>query len=424
MRWLLIYKGEYGTEVAGPEIRYLRLGAALIKRGDQVIVAGTARKSQRVTSNGPSYVSLHKLVHLSKQLFAADVVVLHGGGPLLMLLALLAGLFAGTRLVLDSYSLHWIELHQAHQSGRRSGALLTHFKVQFNLLRFLYGLVMFDNVVVANQRQLDLARGALAAMGFLSQLGERIAVIPFGCDPVVEQKSKTALIAFASGQISVDDTVVGWLGGAWDWFDMDQVVKSFAASSSVIPASKFVFFGLSKERFERLQAIYKTADGTEGALLNLPWIAMEKRLDVWSGIDLAVVWGARDIENDYASRTRNFDCISAGVPIVQNWDEQWGPIIRDHQCGAIASAGKLSAAIESECGDRETLAQQSESIMALYPNFSWTGCAEKFSHLEAVAKRRFHDRILYLLAGLVLVPPFLLLGVYDFSVLRRRRPSE
>ena len=423
MRWLLIYKGQYGAESSGPEIRYLRLGSALIDQGDQVIIAGAALESPGVAAIGLDYLSVRKLLQLSKQFFAADVVVLHGGGPVLMLLALLAGLFAGTRLVLDCYALHWIELHQAQQSGRRSGALSTHLKIQFNLLRFLYGLAIFDHVVVANQRQLDLARGVLAALGFLSQFDTRISIIAFGCDPVVKQKSKDDLIACSDGRLAPDDLVIAWLGGVWDWFDMDFVLRSFAASSNAIAHSKFIFFGLTDQRFIQLQAVYELSRGNQGALMNLPWVPMEDRLMVWRGVDLAVVWGGDNIENDYATRTRNFDCISAGVPIVQNWDDYWGPIIRDCNCGAIATDQDLAKVIGDECRSRKTMQAKSKSIMLLYPRFTWAVCATRFWQLDSIAKRRFHDRVLFLLTGLLLLPGFLILSSYDFVVLRRRRAA-
>jgi hypothetical protein len=137
-----------------------------------------------------------------------------------------------------------------------------------------------------------------------------------------------------------------------------------------------------------------------------------------------VVWGNDDIENDFASRTRNFDCISAGIPIVQNWDDQWGPLIRDYQCGAIAGADDLSATIIAECQDQESLARKSRAISELYAQFSWPSCADRFSQLNSIGKRGLLDRALVLVLGAVLIPPFLLLGAYDFAVVRKKHKLE
>jgi hypothetical protein len=49
------------------------------------------------------------------------------------------------------------------------------WKIAVNLLRLILGVTLFDAVVVANWRQLDLARGMEAAMGRLNVM-ERIQV--------------------------------------------------------------------------------------------------------------------------------------------------------------------------------------------------------------------------------------------------------
>ena len=86
------------------------------------------------------------------------------------------------------------------------------------------------------------------------------------------------------------------------------------------------------------------------------------------------------MENDYATRTRNFDCISLGIPVIQNDDSFWAEIVTQHDAGTVLhAAGDIVAALRIYRDDRSLLARQSANIRRLQPHFSWSRIAADYN---------------------------------------------
>ncbi|MFD2405979.1 hypothetical protein ACFSVK_09735 [Azorhizophilus paspali] len=160
MRFLLVYKGNYLAELRGPELRYLSLARELVRQGHDAVLAGRSADDARLPS-GVRFVAVTDVLRLIASFALADVIVLHGGGPVLLFLALAAG-FGGKTLVLDGYVPHWIELDALMRRNKRLARVRILIKSHFNAARNLLGGLTFNGVIVANKRQLDLFRGSLA----------------------------------------------------------------------------------------------------------------------------------------------------------------------------------------------------------------------------------------------------------------------
>ncbi|MFD2405978.1 hypothetical protein ACFSVK_09730 [Azorhizophilus paspali] len=82
------------------------------------------------------------------------------------------------------------------------------------------------------------------------------------------------------------------------------------------------FFGA--DEFRQAELLRSVGEEARANVVFMPWVEFSRRFEYWAGLDVSLVWGAEGYENDYASRTRNFDCLTLGLPIVQNMDDEWG----------------------------------------------------------------------------------------------------
>lgn len=400
-KWLLLYKGDFTKNLNGAEIRYIKIAEQLALSGNEVTIAGGLGHQQGEVK----FVSFNKTLSLIKAFMCADIIMIHGGGPFTLILSLISKIL-GKRLLLDNYAPHWVELLTVSQKGSRR-ALLS-IKIAFNLFRTLFGAIVCDTVIAANKRQQDLYRGLAASSGNL-HLIDKIQILSYGADPVIETKTRSHLIHLSKNKINDSDILIGWIGSLWDWFDYKPMVAAISTVASSNNDLKLVFFGVDKNKEKEVKQYIATMAGNASEnFLFLPWIDYESRLEVWSGLDAGIVWANPSIENDYAARTRNYDCISARLPIIQNWDDYWGPIINEHNIGITTTENALESAIADFISNRELITEYSKNIATLYDEYSWRSITANLLSLTSTAKTRpSYASIAYL----IILGPLLLLNV-------------
>jgi hypothetical protein len=367
MKWLLIYNGDYGLKVAGPEIRYIKLAEQIVLSNEQVTV-GVKNPDSAFLPPGVTATSGMRIFNLLKNIYLADVIVLHGGRPLLIFVCALMSVFSrGKRVVLDAYAPHWIEL-SVGRAGNGWQGYKTRGKITYNIIRTFFCCAVFDGIIVANHRQLDLLRGFMALIGGVDRFS-KIFEIPFACDPPVDVVNKNDLLSCLNYQKNGDEFFIGWLGGLWAWMDFSIIAKPLSRAIRGNRKIHFVLFGATEETIEKVVSSID-ADVIENIHF-IKWIDYTARLKIWSGLDVALVWGSDGIENDYASRTRNFDCLSAGLPIIQNADDDWGPIIIKNNIGRICTPFNLESTIVEFSKQPDLRNLYSKNSFNLANNFSW-----------------------------------------------------
>lgn len=407
MNFLLIYKGRYQSSLTAPEARNIGLSGALLTSGHSVVLAGKDA-DPAVLPEGCGFVSLYNFRRLVKEVLSADVILLHGGGPLLLLLCCLS-VFLGKRLVLDAYAPRWIELDFCSE---RSGAVFNRIAAialaYFNVFRNLVGAFLFDLVVVANKRQQDLIRGFQAPF-FLTRNFKNIQVIGFGCE---KRKLKNRgeglarLKRISGGKIDEQHFVVGWLGGLYEWFNIDSLLKALALALHQEENVRIVFFGVSADKEKSITCALPNQ--IRSKLVFLPWIDYKQRLDYWEGLDLALVWGGDNAENDYASRTRNFDCMSIGLPVLQNYDDEWGERIKKNGAGCVTTLSLISHDLLTLANDCKVLATMSEAMYRLSADFYWSVFSEKLIAGLGGNKTGYFSKMLVFILLLILMPVLIL----------------
>lgn len=410
MKILLLYKGDYGVALRGPELRYVQAAAKLVQLGHQVLIAGS-RADLASLPTAVKFVPTSQLAPLVKAFFSVQLIVLHGGGPWVLLLALLAGLL-GKRVILDGYVPHWIELETLSASQARDAPLKTLVKSYFNVLRGLFGALTFDGTIAANQRQVDLYRGIVAPFT-LTRDFSRVRVLPFGCEPLAHYShdaGRQSLVELSGGKINETDFVIGWLGGTYGWFDLETVLGCVSQAIASHPLIKLVFFGVSVERQAELLAF--VASQAQANIVFVPWVDFAERFTYWAGFDVSLVWGATGVENDYASRTRNFDCLTLGLPIVQNWDEEWGPRLEKSGAGCVASKEQLAELLVELSQSPEKLSEMRVAMQQLAPDFYWSRFAEQLMDMTNLPSLSLVRRLCGVLAFGLMLPAALVMFAY------------
>lgn len=411
MRFLLFYKGFYGASLRGPEMRYSALARELLKLGHKVTLCGRAGDSKGIPK-GVNFVLVSKLFLLLKSFLASDVIVLHGGGPLALLLAVFSGVL-GKKIVLDSYVPHWIELDELMSCSSGLSRLKLLVKAYFNVTRSLLGGLVFNLIIVANKRQLDLFRGVVAPFTLTHEFS-RIAIIPFGCNEQQDfsgSHGRELLSNLAGAPFSHNDFLIGWLGGTYGWFDISAVLEQVSRAIVKNRNIKIIFFGADNVRKEELLSF---VDSTVRAnVIFLQWIDFSKRFEYWSGFDVSLVWGKEGYENDYASRTRNFDCLTLGLPIVQNNDDEWGVRLQSGG-GAIADQSSLTDTLLSLSAHPEKIAAMRESMLNLAPDFYWSRFAHTLIELLVDSQMSLSRRFAGFFAFSLVLPALILFFFFNF----------
>ncbi|MFB9867343.1 hypothetical protein [Vreelandella sulfidaeris] len=410
MKFLLLYKGSFGSTLRGPELRYYSLAKSLIEYGEEVYLCGRAGDDKGIP-NKSHFIPVSNFIALLRAFFASDVIVLHGGGPIVMLLASIAG-FLGKSIILDCYVPHWIELDEVVKKTK-SNKLKLLIKSYFNVARSFFGVMFFNAVIVANQRQLDLMRGMMAPFWSTHEFS-RIHIIPFGCEEVAansqQDNSRHLLGKLAGEEFTQSDFLIGWLGGAYGWFDMDAVIGAVSKAIKENKNIKLILFGAENETKKDIAS--KMPDFVHGNIFFLPWVDFSKRMEYWAGFDISLVWGGEGYENDYASRTRNFDCLTLGLPIIQNKDSEWGARLDHSGAGKATTLENLPGILVELSHSPDTVNNMRRAMEKLAAGFYWHKSANKLLEIIPSTRMSFVRRLFGFFVFLFVLPAFFVSALF------------
>lgn len=419
MKILLVYKGDYQATLRGPEMRYAELASELVKLGHEVTLCGRTGDHRSIPYK-VNFVPVASKWLLLKSFFRSDYNVLHGGGPLVLLFAILSSLF-GKRLVLDGYVPHWIELDEVIKNSNNASLPKLLIKAYFNVARSLLGGLVFNFIIVANQRQLDMFRGMIAPFS-LTHNFSRVAIIPFGCTVQQNYSMSTGremLAQAANKTFSDGDFLIGWLGGTYGWFDLSSVLKEVSKAICSNKNIRMVFFGVEEDRKSELLSFVNSE--ARDNILFLPWIDFSRRFEYWSGFDISLVWGGDSYENDYASRTRNFDCLTLGLPVVQNKDDEWGPRLEEAGAGMVANQDTLTDVLLDLSNSPDKVDSMRTSMSELAPKFYWNCFAKKLIEHIDNSPMSLIRRLVGLIAFSLVLPAILTFFAFTFIKLIFKR---
>ena len=193
--------------------------------------------------------------------------------------------------------------------------------------------------------------------------------VPFGIDP-------DDMRACPKPQ----DDIVVWGGGVWAWLDPGTAVDAIVRLNDDGFRAKLLFLGrarpnrnlIDRRRDDRFDALL--ARGGAHVSANDEWVPYRERLAWLRSGKIAIMLHRRTAEADYSIRTRLFDAIAAGIPVIATAGGFAAELVEREGLGVVVSPGDaagVAQAIRRLLSDDETYSKCVESLERLRPRFAW-----------------------------------------------------
>ncbi len=381
---LIVSPDRVGPRLAGVGIRYVEIARSLADRYEITIAAPEGSEPVDV----PARVSTYDPVRPQRLLAEApaDAVLL---SPVLWpnVMGRLRGRVR--RWVVDLYDPELFETLELVAGKMR---LEREARVWFLLDSLRTGLLLGDAFVCASERQRDLWLGALMAAGRLTptayagdaSLRTTIDVVPFGLPPEPPAPADTSLLKGRVAGIGVDDQVILWTGGMWDWLDPITAVRAMDLLRVRAPRARLVFLGgatpARDSGRDKSSGAAASAARSEARRLGLEgrtvifheWVPYQQRAAYLLEADAGLTLHGELIEARFAFRTRLLDHIWTALPTVATAGDELAETLADSGVGVTVAPGDVAgvAAALEEClaAGRDNRA---DAFQGLRERFAW-----------------------------------------------------
>lgn len=176
------------------------------------------------------------------------------------------------------------------------------------------------------------------------------------------------------------DNVVIWGGGVWEWLDPATAIDAVQRINHEGLRAKLLFLGRTRpnrnlidrrrdDRFEEL-----LARGGAHVAANEEWVPYRERLSWLRAGKIAIMLHRRTAEADYSIRTRLFDAIAAGVPVVATAGGFAAELVEQEGLGIVVPPGNTDAvvaAIRRLLTDDAFFSACVQNLERLRPRFAW-----------------------------------------------------
>lgn len=228
--------------------------------------------------------------------------------------------------VIDLYDPFIIE--NLHYYAERGAEVFQHD--HFTLMS---SLARGDFFLCASEAQRMFYLGALLAAGRLNpelfehdpELKSLIAIAPFGVPAPLSSTRR------------LDDSISILFGGIYDWYDPITAIDAVA----LIPNATLTF---THHPNPDLTPQGKLAEAMEHVRKNSysfvrfePWAPYEKRAEFFARFSMALLTFPRSLETDLSMRTRIYDYLWCGLPIVTSSAPGTDEILARYECGIVVS---------------------------------------------------------------------------------------
>ena len=252
-----------------------------------------------------------------------------------------------------------------------------------------------DFMVCASDKQRDFWLGQLAAMTRVNPatyaadptLRNLLDVAPFGIQDTPPVQKRHGIRGAVDG-IGMDDKVIVWGGGIYNWFDPLTLISAVGRLAAVHPEVRLFFLGVKhpnpdvpqmemERAARRLSAELGLTDRV--VFFNETWVPYGERADYLLDADLGVSTHLEHIETAYSFRTRVLDYWWAGLPVVATDGDTFAPLIRENGLGRIVPPQDVEA-LEEALGallfDDEEQERTREHIRGFADGMHWSTTLE------------------------------------------------
>jgi hypothetical protein len=350
-RLLIISPEPTGEHMAGPAIRALELGCALVDRCEVRLAAPDGAELPGRRELTLEHYDPLRPRSLRAALRACDVVLAPPPAP-----ALAAEIHRAAR--------PWIadlcnpEPFEGLEFGRGLSASRRRAHETLRADRLAVAARTATSFVCANDRQRDMWLGFLAAHRRLRgdryehdrPLGQLLAVVPNGIPPAPPEPAATPVVR---GVHVRDDALIAiWNGGLWDWLDPLTVIEAIATLRDSDPRWALVFLGSERPGGTRHMSMHTRAielararglEADGGAYFEPGWTPYDERGALLLEADVGVCAHPDTAEARFSSRSRMLDLVWAGLPAVSTAVDDWSERIVAERLGEVVAPGDAAA---------------------------------------------------------------------------------
>lgn len=306
---------------AGVGIRFLEIARVLRDDGHAVTIlspdAGTLEGCKGDYINPPA-VARHSAEN--------DVAVLQGH--------VANGFFMDAKpipTVVDLYDPFIVE--NLHYYAERGAGVFSH-----DHMTLMNSLVRGDVFLCASDTQRFFYLGALLAAGRLNpvlfendpRLESLVRIAPFGVQPpraVATRNLETPEILF---------------GGIYDWYDPVCAIEAVAIAREAVPGMTLTFSTHPNPEITpqgKLAEAMRHVEARGHDFVKFePWVAYEKRAEFFDRFALALLTFPRSIETDLSMRTRVYDYLWCGLPVVTSSAPGTDEILQRYHAGRVITS--------------------------------------------------------------------------------------
>jgi glycosyltransferase involved in cell wall biosynthesis len=194
--------------------------------------------------------------------------------------------------------------------------------------------------------------------------------VPFGID--------TAELASCP---KPQDNVVVWGGGVWEWLDPASAVEAVIRVNASGTPCKLLFLGrrrpttpqlIDRRREDRFDALLQR--GGPHVAANEGWVPYRERLSWLRAGKIAIMLHRSTAEAEYSIRTRIFDAIAAGIPVVATAGGFAAGLVEGEGLGVVVPPEDVEAvekAILRLLRDDEFHARCVSNLERVRPRYTW-----------------------------------------------------
>lgn len=341
---------------AGIGIRFLEIARVLIADGHRVAILspdGGSVEGCEAEATSPESIA--------RRTAAADAVIVQGH--------VANDLFAhGNRIptVVDLYDPFIIE--NLHYFPERGAEVFTH-----DHATLMASLAQGDFFLCASEAQRLFYTGLLLALGRVNPLlfesdphfDSLIAIAPFGVQP------PRAAVVRNSPHIL--------FGGIYDWYDPVIAIDAVARARQLIPGATLTFTrhpnpditpqGQTAEAMNYVKQL-----GYGDFVRFEPWMPYERRGEFFERFALALLTFPKSIETDLSMRTRVYDYLWGGLPIITSSAPGTDELIERYGAGSVIrneSAEDFATEIGNVLGDPKRHAGMVEGARQFTAAHQW-----------------------------------------------------
>ena len=247
-----------------------------------------------------------------------------------------------------------------------------------------------DFLVCASEKQRDFWLGHLAALGRLNTvsydadttLRSLIDVAPFGISAEPPVRTKAAIKGVVDG-IGVDDKVILWGGGIYNWFDPLTLIRAVDVLRTRRDDVRLFFLGMAHphphvpEMRMSFAARQLSSDlGLTGkhVFFNEEWVRYDERANYLLDADVGVSTHLDHIETAFSFRTRMLDYLWAGLPMVCTRGDVFAALVDAKALGVTVEPSdpeSLADALEKVLSDEAFAQTCRDNLAALAPSYHW-----------------------------------------------------